>query len=517
MSCAEQSVLLYDEDCGFCRWSLDKILAWDRAKRVRPVAIQNEEGSRLLASIPPMPASTRGISPAMTGGSSRGGSRRAPRAIASRRPPARRRVRGVSRSHRRADALTLPASASGWRGSCASTQTATCVPVPDQTSSRAKVALATLVAGYFALAVVAGAPNSPLTVLLPNGAAPPTWARFLADAADLANVGRRGMTAVAWVLLVVAVAAFAVVVFEAWSKRIRLAAVLTAASCSLLIAVAGPGRSFRGTSIRTRPTDASRLSTAEIRTSILFRHSLERFVAVTSVQWLPTHSNDGPLFTLASAGLARAWAGSMDGTILAFKVLAGVSIAAATGLVALTARKIRPERAALAAGLVGLNPVIVVHTVGGGHVDALIAAPLAAACALVATGPPARSARAFAITILITLACLTKTVILPVLRVWFASIARPRGVRDRSFHLLVVAALTVATAGAFFWRRTHGRRSRASEESSFGRVPRTSSPAARRRSWWRLRARTQDTTHASSWRWHSCCSTPSSCGDSFNE
>jgi predicted DCC family thiol-disulfide oxidoreductase YuxK len=51
LSSAAQSVLLYDEDCGFCRWSLDKILAWDRAKRVRPVAIQSEEGSRLLAPI----------------------------------------------------------------------------------------------------------------------------------------------------------------------------------------------------------------------------------------------------------------------------------------------------------------------------------------------------------------------------------------------------------------------------------------------------------------------------------
>lgn len=53
MSSEAQSVLLYDEDCGFCRWSLDKILAWDRAKRVRPVAIQSDEGSKLLASIAP--------------------------------------------------------------------------------------------------------------------------------------------------------------------------------------------------------------------------------------------------------------------------------------------------------------------------------------------------------------------------------------------------------------------------------------------------------------------------------
>jgi len=33
LSRAAQSVLLYDEDCGFYRWSLDKILAWDRRKR----------------------------------------------------------------------------------------------------------------------------------------------------------------------------------------------------------------------------------------------------------------------------------------------------------------------------------------------------------------------------------------------------------------------------------------------------------------------------------------------------
>jgi predicted DCC family thiol-disulfide oxidoreductase YuxK len=44
--------VLYDSDCGFCKWSLDKILAWDRRDRLRPVAIQSEEGQRLLAEIP---------------------------------------------------------------------------------------------------------------------------------------------------------------------------------------------------------------------------------------------------------------------------------------------------------------------------------------------------------------------------------------------------------------------------------------------------------------------------------
>lgn len=42
------ATVLYDRDCGFCRWSLGKILAWDRAGRLRPLPIQSEEGQRLL-------------------------------------------------------------------------------------------------------------------------------------------------------------------------------------------------------------------------------------------------------------------------------------------------------------------------------------------------------------------------------------------------------------------------------------------------------------------------------------
>jgi predicted DCC family thiol-disulfide oxidoreductase YuxK len=44
-------VILYDRDCGFCKWSLDKLLLWDRAGRLRPVAIQSEEGGELLAGM----------------------------------------------------------------------------------------------------------------------------------------------------------------------------------------------------------------------------------------------------------------------------------------------------------------------------------------------------------------------------------------------------------------------------------------------------------------------------------
>jgi predicted DCC family thiol-disulfide oxidoreductase YuxK len=45
--------VLYDRDCGFCRWSVGRLLAWDRGGRLRPVAIQSEEGERLLADLTP--------------------------------------------------------------------------------------------------------------------------------------------------------------------------------------------------------------------------------------------------------------------------------------------------------------------------------------------------------------------------------------------------------------------------------------------------------------------------------
>jgi predicted DCC family thiol-disulfide oxidoreductase YuxK len=45
-------ILLYDSDCGFCRWSLGKVLAWDRRGRIRPVSLQSKEAEELLAGMP---------------------------------------------------------------------------------------------------------------------------------------------------------------------------------------------------------------------------------------------------------------------------------------------------------------------------------------------------------------------------------------------------------------------------------------------------------------------------------
>ncbi len=40
--------ILYDAECRFCRASLAAVLAWDRRRRLRPVALQSEEAGWLL-------------------------------------------------------------------------------------------------------------------------------------------------------------------------------------------------------------------------------------------------------------------------------------------------------------------------------------------------------------------------------------------------------------------------------------------------------------------------------------
>lgn len=43
--------VLYDEDCGFCRWGVDRLLRLDRRHELEAVPIQRAEGADLLSSM----------------------------------------------------------------------------------------------------------------------------------------------------------------------------------------------------------------------------------------------------------------------------------------------------------------------------------------------------------------------------------------------------------------------------------------------------------------------------------
>jgi predicted DCC family thiol-disulfide oxidoreductase YuxK len=45
--------VLYDADCGFCKWLLSAVLLWDRAARLHPIALQRSEADDLLQELTP--------------------------------------------------------------------------------------------------------------------------------------------------------------------------------------------------------------------------------------------------------------------------------------------------------------------------------------------------------------------------------------------------------------------------------------------------------------------------------
>jgi predicted DCC family thiol-disulfide oxidoreductase YuxK len=45
--------VLYDEDCGFCRWGVDRLLRLDRRHELEAIPIQSAEGADHLSSMPP--------------------------------------------------------------------------------------------------------------------------------------------------------------------------------------------------------------------------------------------------------------------------------------------------------------------------------------------------------------------------------------------------------------------------------------------------------------------------------
>jgi alpha-1,6-mannosyltransferase len=100
--------------------------------------------------------------------------------------------------------------------------------------------------------------------------------------------------------------------------------------------------------------------------------ALDPIYPFIGAKWVNTPTAYGPLFTLLSYVLAPL---SIASSVLAYKAVAAVSSLALVAIVwnAARLRGLDPVRAA---ALVGLNPLVVVYGVGGGHNDLLMLAVL---------------------------------------------------------------------------------------------------------------------------------------------
>ena len=113
-------------------------------------------------------------------------------------------------------------------------------------------------------------------------------------------------------------------------------------------------------------------------------------------EWRDTTSVYGPVFTLLSQAVALLAGSSEDVAAWSFKSVAAASVVA----LALLAARLSP-RPALAAALVGWNPLFAIHFAGGGHNDALMIALVLASVALAAASRPRVAAVLWPVSILV--------------------------------------------------------------------------------------------------------------------
>ena len=184
------------------------------------------------------------------------------------------------------------------------------------------------------------------------------------------------------------------------------------------------------------------------------RHGLDPYVhpplaapadpAYTDVTWTEATSAYGPLFTLATYPLAWLPVG------VAVAVLKGIAALSVLGIAALVSRLAawRGADPLRAAAFVAINPLVLVHVVGGAHNDgaAMLLAMLAVAALL--------NAREFSAGAALTAALATKlsaAVIAP-----FALLSSARNGRFLAGAVIASAAIASTAWLAFGWDWLHG-------------------------------------------------------------
>jgi Glycosyltransferase family 87 len=183
------------------------------------------------------------------------------------------------------------------------------------------------------------------------------------------------------------------------------------------------------------------------------RHGLDPYVhapqsapgdpAFAHVTWTETISAYGPLFTLATYPLA--WL-PVEAAVYVLKAASAVAVLATAYLVArlAPARGIDPTRAAT---LVALNPLVLVHVVGGPHNDGLAVLLMTLGIAAMLTAREGLGASAF------VAACATKStaaIALP-----FALLGSERRPRFLLGALAALALVALAAYLAFGWSWLH--------------------------------------------------------------
>lgn len=243
---------------------------------------------------------------------------------------------------------------------------------------------------------------SPFLPVLPGGLEPAGWLTRAARDVGLDGLGPSAASLRASLLMGIAIVAFAALALAAWRGRVATG---TAVVWSLiligLVTLLPPllSRDVYSYAIYGRIW-AIEGANPYVHPPIEFLQ--DPFVGVVSAEWIRTPSVYGPAFTLLSGGVVKAFP-SVAGSVMAFKALSGLALAATVVITSRLAERVAPGRGAFAAVAVGVNPVLLFHAVGGGHNDVFVGLAVAGALAL-------WPRRALAATAVLTLGALVKIV-----------------------------------------------------------------------------------------------------------
>ena len=233
-------------------------------------------------------------------------------------------------------------------------------------------AVAGSIGGMFFLALVCATPNSPFYPLLPIGMVAANPLRWISGVIGLGHLGTTPLMIVGLLATVSAAGGFVLLAREAWAGRIPVRTVVLLTVVFHVVVLMLPllfsrdvySYAYYGRIVSTYGGNPYVLTPSDFPLNGLWH--------LTWPGWRETPSVYGPLFTWMSALMTRVIKKPTE-VVTSFQLLAALASLGTVAVVGRLVQKVRPERAAFAIAMIGCNPIVVYHVVGGGHNDILVA------------------------------------------------------------------------------------------------------------------------------------------------
>jgi hypothetical protein len=245
----------------------------------------------------------------------------------------------------------------------------------------AKRAVAASILGMFFVAIVSATPNSPFYPVLPTGMEAANPLRWLSGVLGLGHLDITALMFLGLLATVSAAIGFVLLMRECSAGRVPVRTIVILVIAFHAIVLMLPllfsrdvySYAFYGRIVSTYRANPYGTTPSDFPLNSLF--------PLTWPGWRTTTSVYGPLFTWISA-LMTSVVKKPSEVVTSFQLLAAAASLGTIAVVGRLVQRIRPERTAFAIAMIGCNPIVVYHVVGGGHNDMLVAFFVACAVSL---------------------------------------------------------------------------------------------------------------------------------------